>query len=279
MTDHSEQPSGMSQDTTTRRIDALVFIHGFLDCGETWAPLLRALPTSSTRTVAIDLAGAGRRRLEAGPFTLERATQDVLGLIQREGFATVGLVGHSMGAQVAELVAWNLMERVAGMLLLTPAPLEGNVLSDDVRRLLRESGGDPEAQRQIRALFSRNLADADLDRAVAAERLMGKDTVRSYYDAFTTGDPRGTEKIRYAGPTMLVGGGGDPVIPTQTIRDIRSARFPLARLEVVQDAGHWPQLEQTQAMAELVASMFPQHRHPRLETGERPVYSVGHPES
>ncbi len=257
MTDHSEQPSNMARDTTARRIDALVFIHGFLDCGATWAPLLRALPGGSTRMVAVDLAGAGERRLEAGPFSLERATREVLGLIQREGFATVGLVGHSMGAQVAELVAWNLMERVAGLVLLTPAPLEGNALSDEVRGMLRGSGGAGQAQRQIRTLFSQNLTDDDLDRAVAAERLMGEDTVRGYYDAFTTGDPRGRQKIRYAGPTLLIGGAGDPVIPLQAIEEIRRGRFPRARLEVVTNAGHWPQVEQTQATAGLVASMFP----------------------
>jgi pimeloyl-ACP methyl ester carboxylesterase len=98
------------------------------------------------------------RRTLPGPYTLEQAVADVLGTTAQLGIERFALVGHSMGAQVAELIAREVPERVISLTLMTPTPLAGN-RPHEVRTFLRESGSDPHAQRDIRALFSRNLSD------------------------------------------------------------------------------------------------------------------------
>ena len=47
-----------------------LLIHGFLDSGAVWAPLIDALGAFSERALAPDFAGAGTRSREGGPFTL-----------------------------------------------------------------------------------------------------------------------------------------------------------------------------------------------------------------
>jgi pimeloyl-ACP methyl ester carboxylesterase len=228
----------------------LVFIHGFLDSRATWAPLITALPPGTTYSIAIDLRGAGERRADAGPYTLDQAVGDVLELFEERDLSGVMLVGHSMGAQIAELVACEAPERVSALALITPTPLGGNTLPDDIRSLLRESGGDPLAQRNIRKMFSRNLGDHQLDRLMSADLLMPKKVVRDYYDAFTCGDARGHMPCPYDGPTLVLGATEDPVIPAQQVADICRHRFPAADFRLIDGSGHWPQLEQPGRTAE-----------------------------
>jgi len=166
----------------------------------------------------------------------------------------IALVGHSMGTQIAELVASERPQQVAALVLVTPTPLAGNVLPDDVRTLLRESGADPVAQRGIRVNFSKNLTDAQLDALVEPNVMMGKQAVRQYYDAFSTGDPRGETPCAYHGPTLIIGAEDDPVIPPEQIRAIHRERFPDAVLRMIAHSGHWPQLEQPVEMAKIISA-------------------------
>jgi pimeloyl-ACP methyl ester carboxylesterase len=147
-----------------------------------------------------------------------------------------------MGAQIAELAAMQAIDRTSALVLITPTPLQGNVLPDEVRAMLRESGGNPEAQKQIRKAFSTHLPHEamDLDPSI----IMGPETVRGYYDAFTTGDPVGAAPSTYTGPTLLIGAEQDPVIPVEMVRQIRDERFPGAELALINESGHWPQVEQ-----------------------------------
>jgi len=240
--------------TLMREHQALVFIHGFLDNHATWTPLITALPAGAPQSIAIDLRGAGERRSDTGPYTLDQAVVDVLQLLEQRELSGVALVGHSMGAQIAELVAWQAPERVSALMLITPTPLAGNILPEEIRTLLRGSGGDPVAQRSIRKMFSRNLGDHQLDRLVALDRLMPKEVVRDYYDAFTGGDARGRMPCAYDGPSLVLGATEDPVIPAQQVADICHDRFPAADFRLIDGSGHWPQLEQPARTAQALAS-------------------------
>src|SRR5882672_7933647 len=103
------------QRTAGREPQALVFIHGFLDSHATWGPLIEALPRHAAQSIAPDLRGAGKRQAHAGPYTLNQAVTDILELLDEQGLTNVALVGHSMGAQIAELVAWEVPERVTSL--------------------------------------------------------------------------------------------------------------------------------------------------------------------
>jgi pimeloyl-ACP methyl ester carboxylesterase len=232
----------------------LVFIHGFLDSHATWRPLIEAMPKHAPPSIAPDLRGAGSRQAHPGPYTLNQAVTDILELLDERGLTNVALVGHSMGAQIAELIAWHAPERVSSLTLITPTPLAGNVLPESARAMLRESGADALAQRNIRKLFSKNLDGDRLDQLVHPAVLMGKEAARDYYDAFIEGDMRGHSPCTYGGPTLILGATDDPVIPAQQVADIRRNRLPTADLRLIDGSGHWPQLEQPAITAELLAS-------------------------
>ena len=231
---------------------SLVLVHGFLDNAAAWQPLSAELAAAGYSCTAPDLAGAGVRQNEAGPYTLQRAVEDVLTYVAAIGTPVV-LIGHSMGAQIAELAAARLGGQVSALVLITPTPLGGNALPDAVRAMLRESGADAAAQEGIRRAFSKNLGERLLQDATAQQVMMGKEAVRGYYDAFTAGDAAGHEPTACTAPVLILGAEDDPVIAPGMVRGIHAGRFPAARLSFIAGSGHWPQSEQPQATAQAIA--------------------------
>jgi pimeloyl-ACP methyl ester carboxylesterase len=258
---HAEQDNGALPDDEAGLVadvaPTVVLIHGFLDSGATWRPLIEQLAAHGVKCVAPDLRGAGLRARSGGPYTLSQAVEDLLdALAQTDG--RLAIIGHSMGAQIAELTATRMPENVDRLVLVTPTPLEGNVLPDGVRGMLRESGGNAAAQREIRMQFSVRKSSQLLD--VDPDGLMGVEAVRGYYDAFTAGDGAGVRPCAYTGPVLMVGAEQDPVIPPTLVQTIRQMRFPNARLEFIDESGHWPQVEQAEALGRILAGF--------LRTGE-----------
>jgi pimeloyl-ACP methyl ester carboxylesterase len=239
----------------TTSTNSVVFIHGFLDSHDAWSALIDALPADTPRAFAVDLRGAGLRNHEAGPYTLEQAASDVIDEMERQDLGAALLVGHSMGAQIAERVATRRPDLVATLVLMTPAPLAGNALPDEVRQLLRHCGGNADAQRSIRQMFSRNLPPAWLERLLDGDRLMQPAAVEGYYDAFTSGHPDGATRSRFTGTTHLIGAVEDPVFTPDYIAAERASRFPSAALTMIEQCGHWPHLEQPQRTASVLASL------------------------
>jgi pimeloyl-ACP methyl ester carboxylesterase len=247
--------TNIDNNAAIRRKPLLVLVHGFLDHGGTWTTLAGQLSDAGYASTAPDLKGAGALQANPGPYALQQAVQDVLAHLGTPTQPVV-LVGHSMGAQIAELAAARLGSAVAALVLITPTPLGGNTLPDEVRTLLRESGADTAAQQGIRRAFGRNLSEQQILSATAPGVMMGKEAVRGYYDAFTGGDAAGESATAYAGPVLVLGAAEDPVIAPDMVRSIHQQRFPAAALDFIAGSGHWPQLEQPEATARTIAAFL-----------------------
>src|SRR5262245_31497197 len=95
----------------------VVFTHGAgLDHRE-WAdttPLVEA----EYRVLTWDVRGHGRSRPTGAPFTLTRATQDLLAILDGVGAQQAILVGHSMGGNIAQEVMFRAPARVRAAVLL-----------------------------------------------------------------------------------------------------------------------------------------------------------------
>lgn len=249
-----ESESDVSNPLGRNRYEALIFVHGFLDSHAVWDELKRVLAPFPVEMIAPDLRGAGLRRHEDDGCTLQQAVSDITHLLDEMRSSRVALIGHSMGAQIAELVAAERAAQVASLTLITPTPLRGNTLSDEARNLLRECGGDAVAQRGIRESFSTHLDAARVASLTEPDVLMSKAAVRQYYDAFTQGDPRGNVPCAYHGPVLAIAAEDDPVITVDQVAASCRERFAAARFRVVAGSGHWPHMEQPTQTARLIAS-------------------------
>jgi pimeloyl-ACP methyl ester carboxylesterase len=227
---------------------ALVFVHGFLDDQYVWEPLTAELTTAGVEYVTLDLAGCGDRTAASGPFGYDRFADDVGAVVDALGKPFV-IVGQSMGAAVAELVAAERPERAAGLVLLTPVPLAGTRLPDETIARFRSLGGDPEAQRMVRTQLSAALPEADLDRLVVTAGRMRPAVVHDFADCWNTGHPAGEQPSRFSGPVLLLRGQEDGFVTEELVSGKVAPRFTSVESVSVGGGGHWIHLEQPAEVA------------------------------
>ena len=233
----------------------MVLIHGFLDEGRSWTAVSCALASNGVSTIAPDLAGMGERTGVAGPFSLYRLANDLLNTVERlEG--PIVLVGHSMGAQVAELVAKARPDRVVALVLLTPVPLGGMALPAEVASTLRGLGAKPEAHHGMRQQLVGPLAQPVLEDLAAAGRKVREPVVAALFDAWSAGVPAGDARTVAGCPVLLIGGANEPFVTPELLESVIKLRFPDAALTYVSDAGHWPHVERPEATADIVATFL-----------------------
>jgi pimeloyl-ACP methyl ester carboxylesterase len=92
-------------DVSSENSPQLVFIHGFLDEGSFWAEVVGNIKSvCPPRLTTIDLPGMGLRANDGGNYGLPALRDFVLKAIAGLSGPQV-LIGHSMGAQIAEIVA------------------------------------------------------------------------------------------------------------------------------------------------------------------------------
>lgn len=79
---------------------ALVFLHYWGGSRRTWRPVLTRLHPDQA-FVNYDQRGWGDSANAAGPYDLQRLTDDAQSVIVTSGYTDYVLVGHSMGGKIA----------------------------------------------------------------------------------------------------------------------------------------------------------------------------------
>jgi pimeloyl-ACP methyl ester carboxylesterase len=256
---------------------ALVFIHGFLDGAGAWDELVQRLPERAAGALRVDLPGMGARAAEPGPYSLERFAADITTQVRALSRPVV-LVAHSMGAQIAELVAQRLDQQVRGLLLLTPVPLRGTRLPDDAMRTFRALGGNPAAQRALRRNLSVQLDDVQLEHLCQLGERVDAAAVGTFADLWNDGHLSGAEPSRYRGPVLIISGGDDAFVTAEVISSGVTPRFEAPGVVSIERAGHWPHVEQPDAVARNVASFLAKilaDLEPAARASEMPVAPQG----
>lgn len=104
----------------------VVLLHGFGDDGACWTAVADTFTSAGRSVVAPDTAGHGRTPLLDGePFTASRRTADTVAVMAALGLGPAVLVGHSMGALTALLVAADHPDLVRGVVLEDPPLPDG----------------------------------------------------------------------------------------------------------------------------------------------------------
>ncbi|WP_238335823.1 alpha/beta fold hydrolase [Serinicoccus kebangsaanensis] len=104
------------EDTAGADVPTAVLIHGITASHVSWAALAQALP--GVRLVAPDLRGRGRSRDLPAPYGMPRHADDVAAALEHLGVRRTVVVGHSMGAFVALVLADRHPDLVRSLLLV-----------------------------------------------------------------------------------------------------------------------------------------------------------------
>jgi pimeloyl-ACP methyl ester carboxylesterase len=244
----------------------LLLAHGFTGAGLDFADHLDALAADGWHVVAPTHRGHldSVHPPDEVDYSLAIIADDLLALADGLGWQRFTLLGHSMGGMVAQVVALEAPERLDGLILMDtchgPIPIDAEMAGHAVQ-LAREAGMQVLAD----ALIARS-GEGPLETPAAA-RLRRE---RPELEEVNQRKLRGCAAPMYAAmvgemlgqedrldalrglsvPTLVLVGEQDrPLVgPSRRMAEA----IPGARLEVIADAGHSPQVETPAAWAEVV---------------------------
>jgi pimeloyl-ACP methyl ester carboxylesterase len=201
----------------------LVHVHGFAVSGSYLLPTARALAHRAT-TFVPDLPGYGRSPAWGHALGIPSLAWALLEVLDALGLERVVLVGNSMGAPVSLEVAHSAPERVAGIVLASPAGgMHNQPLARALAQLARDVGR--ENPRMVRVVLPDYLHFGPVN----ALQLFGE-LVRF---------PSLERILRTPVPTLAVIGSRDPLMPPPwRVREVGRLAPPHLTIAVIEGAAH-----------------------------------------
>src|SRR5512139_3343722 len=116
--------------------DAVLLVHGFGGCLETWSANQAALAAGGRTVAALDLPGHGESSLDVGSGSLDELVACVRAYLDAVGFDRAHLVGHSMGAALCLVLTDCDPTRVRSLTLVGPAGFGQRINPDFIRGMV-----------------------------------------------------------------------------------------------------------------------------------------------
>ncbi|MGW1373647.1 alpha/beta fold hydrolase [Streptomyces sp. NPDC002446] len=203
-----------------------VLLHCLGEDGEDWRGLVGRL-AGTHRVFALDQRGHGHSDWP-GEYGFECWRDDAIGFLQALGLERVTLIGHSLGAVTALLLAAQRPELVARLVLEEAAP----PLPAQPPQELPERPAGPlpfDWRAKVAVVAERNAPDP------------------RWWDALTD----------ITAPTLVIAGGPTSHVPQEHLAEL-AERIPGARLVTVEGAGHLVHEERPGAfLAEVTSFLTP----------------------
>lgn len=232
---------------------ALVLVHGLGLSGRSLVPLGERLAERYPVWIP-DLPGFGDSERPDRTLDIPELADALAGWMDAVGLERAAVAGHSLGGQVAIDLAARRPERVDRLILFGPTmdPAAPTLLGQAIR-LLRATPLEP--------LGSSLTVLGDILRC-APTRILA--TAR-----MALADPVLAKLPRVAAPTLVVGGGRDPITPPGWLGRVAGA-LPDARLVLIPGAGHLVQTSRPAETARAVAGFLGEPARGPSAVGSRP---------
>ncbi|MDR3532161.1 MAG: alpha/beta hydrolase [Rhodopila sp.] len=233
----------------------IVFVHGFGCAHADWDAQVAHL-SPRHQTIAVDLRGHGASPGSAADCSIERYGADVAEVMRALALPPAVLVGHSMGCRVVIEVALQAPAQTAGVILV-----DGSQFAAAMGPVLQESFARPDGYAAtVKGLFD-DMFTARSDAAVVASVLE-----RAQRLPRPIGEKMLTDMLRYDVGRLAnsLASLRVPVLVVQTTYsnekrerqtmregqttpylDLVRASVPSARIEIIADTGHFPQIDES----------------------------------
>jgi pimeloyl-ACP methyl ester carboxylesterase len=252
----------------------ILLIHGIAGRSEQWLDAMTLLADEHT-VVAPDLLGHGRSAKPRGDYSLGAYAAGLRDLLVALGCRKATVVGHSLGGGIALQFAYQFPERSSRLVLVSSGGL-----GREVHPLLR-AATLPGSELVLPLISNETVRNA----GTAVSQLVGRLGFRAGpdiaefargYGSLADGDARqafihtlravidhGGQRVNASDrlylaedmPSLIVWGRRDPIIPVSHA-GIAHRGMPGSRLEVFDDAGHFPQLDEPVRFARTLADFI-----------------------
>ena len=186
-------------------------------------------------------------------------------LFDRLGLEHVDLIGHSFGGMVAAEYAATFRDRVRKLVLIDAmglwrddAPVEDHLLVSPQKliKLLFHDPSKPEVAAKLAMPTEREAMNAAIVNRFGALA----STSHFIHPIPERGLKRRLRRIK--AETLVLWGAQDALVPPSYAEEF-AALIPNARVELIQNAGHVPQIEQRKIVSEHLAKFLTDKPHPK----------------
>lgn len=223
----------------------LLLCHGIMDSGACW-PRVAAVLSKDYGLIMLDARGHGLSDAPASGYTWQALADDVAGVIAALGLGKPGILGHSMGARTAAVVAARYPDRVGFLVLEDPPWRDPSTVSDhqatvnDYRQRILDRK-TMTMEQMIEYTMKRDPGLARWDRSELAPWSAAKNRVSLNVVELLNGDPPPYQEIAASivCPTLLIA--ADPArggIVTSEVARQAAAINPRIQVATIPDTGH-----------------------------------------
>jgi pimeloyl-ACP methyl ester carboxylesterase len=252
----------------------ILLVHGIAGRSEQWIDSMKLLAEDYT-VLAPDLLGHGRSAKPRGDYSLGAYAAGLRDLLLALDCRKATVVGHSLGGGIALQFAYQFPERSARLALvssgglgrevhplLRAATLPGSelvlpLISNDTVR----EAGTAVSQLVGRLGFRAGPDIAEFARGYGS--LADRDARQAFLHTLRAVIDHGGQRVNASDrlylaedmPSLIVWGRRDPIIPVHHAGTAHRG-MPGSRLEVFDDAGHFPQLDEPVRFARTLADFI-----------------------
>jgi len=234
--------------------DPVLFLHS--GQGLTAGDPFLALLAEERRVIAPSHPGFGKSSLPDWIDSVDDMAHIYLELMDRLGLAKVDLIGASIGGWIAAEIATKTPERIRRLVMIGPVGVKtGSPDKLDIPEMF----GAPQ-DKLAKLLFHdpekfrpdlKNMSDEALATMARNRETLALIAWEPYFH-----NPKLRHRLhRVTAPALFVRGESDGLISAQYLQSY-AGLLPNARIETVAKAGHAPQLEQPQALRDLVTGFL-----------------------
>jgi esterase len=228
----------------------VIALHGWFADRHGFAPMEKVLTAGEFSYAFMDYRGYGGMKGASGAFTMDEIAADTLALADALGWREFSLIGHSMGGKAIQRVLTRAPSRVKKLVALTPVPAS-SVPFDEQGWALFDGAAENPANRYgiIDFTTGNRLSKTWIDGMVAYSlECSTRAAFAAYLIAWAKADFSADVK-GLAQPVQVIVGAHDPALTADVMKGTYLAWYPNARMEVMDNAGHYPMHETPVALA------------------------------
>jgi pimeloyl-ACP methyl ester carboxylesterase len=234
----------------------VIVLHGWFGDAHSFEPITPWLARDAFSYVFMDYRGYGGMREAPGAYTIDEIAADALTLADALGFPSFSLVGHSMGGMAIERIAICAPDRVRALLAVAPVPCGGIAYDAATRRFLEDAASRLDNRKVIidRSTGARLPPSWVEWKAAYSASHSSAEAFAAYLHAWA--DTDFSAEIAGRHPVKVLVGEHDPTFNADLMAATYLRRYPLASLDVLKNAGHYPMNETPLALAAAIESFL-----------------------
>jgi len=273
---YTVKKAALSDNVTLAYVDegkgdqVIIFVHGLGSYLPAWKKNIEDLK-QYYRCIAIDLPGYGKSSKEIHSGTMDYYAEVIRQLMDKLDLKKAVIAGHSMGGQIAIVMALKYPEYVDKLILVSPAGIEtfNEGQKEWFRNVMTVAGVKNTPVQQIRANLTANFYNLPEDAEfMITDRIAMRDA--KYFENYCYTVVRSVSGMvdqpvydflpNIKQETLIVFGENDNLIPnpylnpgfTEDIGKTAKERIPNSTLVMVPSCGHFVEFEKAQVFNDAV---------------------------